>query len=481
MRTRQLFLSSLIVLLSGLPAAAATYTVKGSGGSFTTIQACASAAVAGDTCEVYAGSYSGWTQSTNGSAGNPITFKAHTGDTVTITSTVTVTNRRYITIDGFRFTGQAINAVDGSGTTTSNIVFRNNTIVWSSSGSSSASIYLYGDRSLIENNEISGSGSDAMEIGGQNVVVRGNYFHDVNGSTSGEHIDFVQVIGGGTTPTLSFSLIENNVERNCFNDGGNCHFVIIRTGSGPVADTVIIRFNYAQNMDGSGVSLGGVGDNVPNARMYNNTIATGHLTAENGDCVSFQNAPNGVVLNNICYNTQANGWSPTISNAVGNGNIAFNTGYSGAWNSPYSTEETYATLRNKNPLFANFPTDGSLQAISPAIGAGVPLTTVAAGDSGTGVSMVVADARVFQPGWAGVQADWLRVGLTTTVQIASINYATNTITLASPISRSPGTPVYLYKDSNGQGVLFGIAPDIGAFPFGQAGSTPGTPTQVLVQ
>src|SRR5207247_184078 len=156
-----------------------------------------------------------------------------------------------------------------------------------------------------------------------NCAVRRNYFHDVDGSTSGEHIDFVQVIGGGTTPTLSFSLIENNVERNCLNDAGNCHFVIIRTGSGPVADNAIVRFNYAQNLDGSGMTFGGEADNVPNVRVYQNTMATGALAAESGDCVSFQNAPNGVVLNNICYNIQAGGFYPISGNTPpNNGNLA---------------------------------------------------------------------------------------------------------------------------------------------------------------
>jgi len=81
-----LVLISLNLLLLGLQAEATTYSVKaGGGGNFTTIQACANAAVAGDTCTVFAGTYSGWTQPTSGSAGKPITFQANPGDTVTLT------------------------------------------------------------------------------------------------------------------------------------------------------------------------------------------------------------------------------------------------------------------------------------------------------------------------------------------------------------------------------------------------------------
>ena len=40
----------------------------------------------------------------------------------------------------------------------------------------------------------------------------------------------------------------------------------------------------------------------------------------------------GVVLNNIFYKVTSNACSPTVGNAVGNGNIAFNPGYTGSWN-----------------------------------------------------------------------------------------------------------------------------------------------------
>src|SRR5690242_12074392 len=90
------------ILFLAVSAGAANYTVKAAGGgNFTTISACASTAVAGDTCTVFAGSYAGWTQSTSGSAGNLITFIANAGDTVTLTSGVTLTNRSYIRISGF--------------------------------------------------------------------------------------------------------------------------------------------------------------------------------------------------------------------------------------------------------------------------------------------------------------------------------------------------------------------------------------------
>ncbi len=62
--------------------------------------------------------------------------------------------------------------------------------------------------------------------------------------------------------------------------------------------------------------------------------------------------------------------------------------------------------------------------------------------------------------------DWIAVGNTgNTVQISSINYTTNVITLSAPIVRTAGQPVWLYSDSRGLQVLYSVAPDVGAFPF----------------
>jgi hypothetical protein len=124
--------------------------------------------------------------------------------------------------------------------------------------------------------------------------------------------------------------------------------------------------------------------------------------------------------------------------------------------------------------------DFRLQLGSPAIDAGAPLTTVHSSDTGGGTSLVVVDSRMFQDGWAGVEPDSIAVGSVESVaKIVSIDYSTNTITLATPISRSPGSPVWLVSNSSGTRVLFGGAPDIGAFEYGGA-TLPPAPTNLLV-
>jgi hypothetical protein len=517
-----LFPVILVCLSATFRAEATTYTVKPSGGNYTTIQACANVAAAGDTCTIYAGTYAGWTQSKSGSSGSPITFTANTGNTITVTSSITISSVGYITIsylalqaaiNGDSATNHCIidhntatntplfanpyvttQAAGAAYTSTDNVI-SNNTVTYSSP-TPGVIIQLYGNRNRIENNTISGEGDDCMDLGGANVVVRGNYCYNVNGtqSSGSNHIDFVQNIGGAA-PTLTQSLIEHNVEQNCTNDAGNCHFVITRTngGNGSVgnSDNLIIRYNYAQNMDGMGFDIGGVGDDVTNAHIYNNTVATEGLDAANGAGATLYSdscspCAAGVVLNNIFYDVTAasTAWSPVAGNnsgdvAMENGNLTYDVGYAGNFGSPYSTEATYAALHSKNPNFANYPTDGTLQAGSPAIGAAVALTTVASSDSGSGTSLIVNDARFFQPGWGDTNADWIRVGSSTTVQISAINYTTNTITLVSGISRSSGNPVYLYKDSAGNVVLPGANPDIGAYPYSAASAAaPAPPTNL---
>jgi hypothetical protein len=155
----------------------------------------------------------------------------------------------------------------------------------------------------------------------------------------------------------------------------------------------------------------------------------------------------------------------------------------------YTANQTYTNEWNGdvqgNPLFVNASTTPpddktdstlpnlDLQAGSPAKDAGGALTTVANADTGSGTSLVVSDAGYFQDGTFAppgtVQADWIAVGtVSNTVQISSINFSTNIITLANSVSRSDGQSVWPYKKSDGARVLYGTAPDAGAYEVPQA-------------
>lgn len=86
-------------------------------------------------------------------------------------------------------------------------------------------------------------------------------------------------------------------------------------------------------------------------------------------------------------------------------------------------------------------------------------------------NLQVNNARWFSDGYRGngfnaiVAADTIRLGAQATspvVEIADVDYDTNTITLAKAASWSRNTQIYLYKNSSGARALYGMAPDIGA-------------------
>ena len=94
--------------------------------------------------------------------------------------------------------------------------------------------------------------------------------------------------------------------------------------------------------------------------------------------------------------------------------------------------------------------------------------------SGSGSTTLKADdALYFQDGTWGsdlargaLHADWIAIGtVNNAVQISSINYATNTITMASPMTWASGAPIWLYRKSDGTRVLYGSAPDYGAHEY----------------
>ncbi len=133
--------------------------------------------------------------------------------------------------------------------------------------------------------------------------------------------------------------------------------------------------------------------------------------------------------------------------------------------------------------------DLQLRTNSPAIDSGTFLTQ-ANGAGSNSVTLVVRDAQYFQDGtWGAAMAqgvtlfpDWIAVGRVTNVaQIRSIDYATNRVTLAAPLSWEDGAPIWLYRDSGGRQVLYGSAPDIGAHEFVRPPITAASCSQADVQ
>jgi hypothetical protein len=134
-----------------------------------------------------------------------------------------------------------------------------------------------------------------------------------------------------------------------------------------------------------------------------------------------------------------------------------------------------ASNKEGDPQFVNTTGQGSakdftLRSGSPAIDAGVHLTTATnAGNGGT--TLVVEDAGYFIDGWGvpGVYGDSIKIEAGQPVGINTIDYGTNTITLNAPRTWGQGARVFYYRSDRFQG----IAPDIGAHELG--GQTPPPP------
>jgi hypothetical protein len=419
-----------------------------------------------------------------GNAGSPVTFKAN-GSGVVVRG-FTISNKNYVTIDGFEVTHQTgsgtynynafvlsgtvgvqiinndIHHTDADGINFGNSSFlqiRNNRIryigypVYPRSGRA-AILGIYGQPSsdvLIENNAISYV-ADYLNPYGTRFVYRNNTIGPVAAELI-EHVDGVQPNGITTR-----SLMEGNVSIN--NVSSDNHFFLNQR---PESAGWIIRYNVTNG------SKGGLDwRDADNHYFYNNTFHRNYVYYSSGFQILLTSSTGNIARNNIWYQSVSSGGNPY---AVGTGS-GVDKDYD-LWFNSGNPQETHAV--NADPLLNG---DFTLQPSSPAIDHGGPLTT--ATNAGSNATMLrVGDAGPFQDGWAGVQHDWISVGATGNYsEIASIDYTTNTITLRTPLTWSINAPIYLFKDSTGRQVLYGSAPDIGAFEYG-SGTLTTIPTQPI--
>jgi hypothetical protein len=534
------------VLLLAVSANGTNLTVKsGGGGNYTTIQACATAMSPGDTCTVYAGTYNENVTVPAGTAGNYKTITVNGSDVVTVNGFTlnshtkligncttpaaagscgfTITNPSaprsgacvgwtssitdfYIVNNVMTECGSGGGFMIGSSyTITSNHGYiRGNTLSYACVNSNSInhgecnSIMPFGDHFLIENNDLSHY-TLSINFGTDYSIYRNNTFHDqYETEASGNfHTDaFFSEPGAGVSYTVRYNVIEGNLQYNAV--GANAKTDLFQNDSGTTCSNcfnVIFRHNTISRI-GSGAASNYY---WPKIMAYNNSVvdALSDGTATNGTADYAQFSGNGAILNQLYYFSFA---SATNFNVYQCGlgcdfghNLYWCTGScTSVWGNlaavPFLTDPGN---KNANPLFVNYISPGNpgnnyhLLAGSPAIAAGTYLTTVAAGDSGSGTSLVVSDAAYFQDGYglsnaySTVLGDCIAVGTPSNhVCITAVNYTTNTLTLASSISRSAGQGVYLYSKSDGVRVLTGSAPDLGAYPYNGSSASSPTPSNL---
>lgn len=322
-----------------------------------------------------------------------------------------------------------------------------------------------------------------------------------------------------------YMLIENNwIAYGAQYGGGNLAGGGSGSGLSLGTSNNIVRYNYLYGNVQMGARFGSsVSNDVTDNYVYNNTFYyNGHdhnavgvesagveddLFDDNRGGFRYYGAADviydNVLKNNLFYNNwsernynnTATYYSPlqstTALNAV---NTHENNYLSSDWTSyPYSKSSAQGVYAAENdPLFvdATLPVGGaniiaawssyavtapdlSLQYNSPAKDQGTYLTTVHADDTSSGTSLILTDASYFQDGtWgsdlATLSPDTICVGATIAAadcfEVGTINYATNTITVTD-FTREDGDKVWLQKDSGGSVVLFGDAPDYGAFEY----------------
>jgi hypothetical protein len=331
------------------------------------------------------------------------------------------------------------------------------------------------NHNTIEDNVFYCGGHHNLETYTKYNVIRGNVFHDegcmeppaaactygpdTNGLYGNRNIQ----IYDGYDEDGKFNLIEGNRFGHAGpppdDDGGD--------GFTLTAPKNIVRYNAIFNSHNNGLLMKlGASSRADNNRVYNNTIYNSGRYENEGP--QWQGAAlrwygsyefvGNVVKNNLIY--LSGGGNDVIGNSANDSQLANN------WLTADGDPGFVNT--DMSDFFSLTLPDLNLGAGSGALDGGIALTQSAgAGTSATELS--VDDALYFQDGTlgsvlAGHEADWIAVGtVDNAAQIQSVDYATNTITLASPLTWSDGDDLWLVRKSDGVQVLFGAAPDYGAF------------------
>jgi len=369
----------------------------------------------------------------------------------------------------------------------------------------------YAKYNLIENNEMYQGGHHVVSPNGSNNVIRNNYFHNEpwcpleNPQYSTRTLFQTGVDGDGQY---------NLAEANRIGYGGPKNKNEIGGAGGTIASAYNI---WRQNVyvqvytDSMYVTKYSGQSDVKYNKIYNNTFwHGGYGDAQHGAGNWEDRYSHAIVVeegaagSGVFDNSFKNNLFYQNNDLYGTSYSIISRYYDAGWHTlvPIFQQDILNNWLDNagDPKFVDIsgtpdPANATqwnfnLQSSSPCIGAGTYLTTTV-GTGTNATTLVVADASYFFdastiaagiPG-ATIHSDQIAVGTVgNTVQISSINYATNTIALASPLSWSNGASVWLYKKSDGTQVLYGTAPDIGAYEYQSSGDivAPSAPSGLSV-
>lgn len=302
---------------------------------------------------------------------------------------------------------------------------------------------------------------------GDYVVIQGN---NCSGACSYPTIGTASVTSGG----LHHLRIVDNILHDVWKSSERIRF----SDEGPITYVQALRnITYGKGENSYSVPLGSVTAHSKH-RLAHNTFHTGdtkdawaiELQAGTREIEDFQ------MKNNIFYTEDASKYAikmvdPGTADMVADGNLYYNSAESPSeiWDNPYDTlseiQANYGTSEDNgledNPDFTDVGgNDYTLTSVSPAIDAGVWLTTITSA-TGTSTTFTVADPLWFYDGWniTNETGDTIKTENGQTGVITEINYGTGLITVSAPISVQNGEGIALNYDGN--------KPDIGAIEYGQ--------------
>jgi fibronectin type 3 domain-containing protein len=271
-----------------------------------TLQQAADSVQAGDTVNVLAGSYAGFTVTADGTASAPITFLAQPGAKVVSQSALTTAaaigidldHTSYVVVDGFTVDGAAfagyigIRSFGGDGSPAVGNVIRNNTL----SGFDYCGILAsWQDRGVCQGNVISNNRRNGIYYGNSGVD---------------------SLIVGNTMTDMGKHGIMLNGDANA---GGN-GLMLRMTISG---NTILGTGRDTSNGDGAGVCAQGLQDSVLSNNLIadtytdgirldqgpdagggsdNNSVVNNTINGCGGNCVSIRQGSFNRIFNNVLYN-----------------------------------------------------------------------------------------------------------------------------------------------------------------------------------
>jgi PKD repeat protein len=311
---------------------------------------------------------------------------------------------------------------------------------------------------LIENNVMFHGGHHVLGVMGRYNVIRNNYLHNEGWSQGrGQRTLYMN----GYTVDTGWNVIEGNrfayTAPPC---GGTIASGVQITSQHNIFRRNSFYFNDLAGLQFS-VSSSYYQDILYN-HVYNNTFFRNSLTTEPdpGNCAVYFAVWSGslVVKYNIFKNNLYYGHPKVYG--VYHASLSDQT-FADEFNGDASGDPRFVNASSApgDPMNADYP-DFHLRPESPCIDKGGALTTITS-TNGAGTTFTVADAGYFTDGWGieNVSGDTIQiVGTTQRARIISVNYASNTITVDTPLSWTQNQGIAL--------AYSGSAPDAGAFEYG---------------